>query len=129
MVGHNAPYVPGWDCHGLPIELQVDRNLGPKKKQMSAVAFRKACREYAEKFVAIQKAEFERLGRAGGHVGHARWPTGETAQHCERPLDGLHPRHQIGAIRPETLPACVLPRVCSAAGRRWSSARCRQAWA
>ena len=65
MAGHDAPYVPGWDCHGLPIELQVDRNLGPKKKQMSAVAFRRACREYAEKFVAIQRAEFERLGVAG----------------------------------------------------------------
>src|SRR5258706_7881478 len=62
MAGHDAPFVPGWDCHGLPIELQVDRNLGPKKKQMSPVAFRRACREYAEKFVAIQRAEFERLG-------------------------------------------------------------------
>ena len=39
MAGHDAPFVPGWDCHGLPIELQVDRNLGPKKKQMSPVAF------------------------------------------------------------------------------------------
>src|SRR5262245_62631775 len=65
MAGHDTPYVPGWDCHGLPIELQVDRNLGPKKKQMSAVAFRKACREYAEKFIGIQRAEFERLGVAG----------------------------------------------------------------
>jgi isoleucyl-tRNA synthetase len=65
MAGHDAPYVPGWDCHGLPIELQVDRNLGPKKKQMSPVEFRRACREYAEKFVAIQRAEFERLGVAG----------------------------------------------------------------
>ena len=62
MAGHDAPFVPGWDCHGLPIELQVDRNLGPKKTQMSPVAFRRACREYAEKFVAIQRAEFERLG-------------------------------------------------------------------
>jgi isoleucyl-tRNA synthetase len=65
MAGYDAPYVPGWDCHGLPIELQVDRNLGPKKKQMSPVAFRRACREYAEKFVAIQRAEFERLGVVG----------------------------------------------------------------
>jgi isoleucyl-tRNA synthetase len=65
MAGHDAPYVPGWDCHGLPIELQVDRNLGAKKTQMSPVAFRKACREYAEKFVAIQRSEFERLGVLG----------------------------------------------------------------
>src|SRR6266536_1497950 len=65
MAGYDAPYVPGWDCHGLPIELQVDRNLGPKKKQMSPVAFRRACREYAEKFVSIQRVEFERLGVLG----------------------------------------------------------------
>ncbi|HEV7498999.1 MAG TPA: class I tRNA ligase family protein, partial [Vicinamibacteria bacterium] len=60
-----APYVPGWDCHGLPIELQVDRDLGSKKKDMSRVAFRRACRAYAEKFVDIQRAEFERLGVMG----------------------------------------------------------------
>ena len=63
--GHDAPYVPGWDCHGLPIELQVDRDLGRKKKDMTPVAFRRACRAYAEKFVAIQRAEFERLGVMG----------------------------------------------------------------
>src|SRR3954471_24858723 len=63
--GHDAPYVPGWDCHGLPIELQVDRDLGSKKKDLSPVAFRRACRAYAEKFVAIQRAEFERLGVMG----------------------------------------------------------------
>src|SRR4029079_4031146 len=63
--GHDAPYVPGWDCHGLPIELQVDRDLGSKKREMSAVAFRRACRAYAEKFVDIQRQEFERLGVMG----------------------------------------------------------------
>jgi isoleucyl-tRNA synthetase len=63
--GHDAPYVPGWDCHGLPIELQVDRNLGSKKKDMSPVAFRRECRAYAEKFLSIQRAEFERLGVMG----------------------------------------------------------------
>ena len=45
MVGHDAPYRPGWDCHGLPIELQVERDLGSKKHEMSPVAFRQACRE------------------------------------------------------------------------------------
>ena len=65
MAGMDAPYVPGWDCHGLPIELQVDRNLGPKKKDMSPVEFRRECRAYAEKFVAIQREEFERLGILG----------------------------------------------------------------
>jgi len=65
MAGADAPYVPGWDCHGLPIELQVDRNLGAKKQEMSSVAFRKACRSYAEKYLAIQREEFERLGGIG----------------------------------------------------------------
>jgi isoleucyl-tRNA synthetase len=65
MGGKDAPYRPGWDCHGLPIELKVDRNLGAKKREMSPVEFRRACREYAEKYVAIQRAEFERLGVLG----------------------------------------------------------------
>ena len=65
MAGLDSPYVPGWDCHGLPIELKVDKDLGAKKREMSPVAFRKACRAYAEKFVEIQKAEFIRLGVLG----------------------------------------------------------------
>ncbi len=65
MAGLDAPYLPGWDCHGLPIELQVDRNLGHKKKDMTPLAFRRECRAYAEKFVAIQRDEFERLGILG----------------------------------------------------------------
>ena len=47
MLGFDSPYIPGWDCHGLPIELKVDRELGPKKKQMSTADFRRACRAYA----------------------------------------------------------------------------------
>jgi isoleucyl-tRNA synthetase len=65
MAGRDAPYLPGWDCHGLPIELQVDRDLGPRKKELSPVAFRRQCRAYADKFVAIQRQEFERLGILG----------------------------------------------------------------
>ncbi len=65
MQGFDSPYVPGWDCHGLPIELKVDKDLGAKKREMSPVAFRKACRAYATKFLEIQKAEFERLGVLG----------------------------------------------------------------
>ncbi len=65
MSGMDAPYRPGWDCHGLPIELKVDRDLGAKKREMSPIEFRRACRAYAEKFVAIQRAEFERLGVLG----------------------------------------------------------------
>jgi isoleucyl-tRNA synthetase len=65
MTGHNAPYVPGWDCHGLPIELKVDKDLGSKKREMTPVSFRRACRAYAEKYVAVQRLEFERLGIMG----------------------------------------------------------------
>jgi isoleucyl-tRNA synthetase len=65
MTGRDAPYRPGWDCHGLPIELKVDRSLGAKKRDMSPVEFRKACREYAETYVDVQRAEFERLGVLG----------------------------------------------------------------
>jgi isoleucyl-tRNA synthetase len=65
MAGFDAPYVPGWDCHGLPIELKVDRELGSKKKDMSVADFRRACRKYAEEYVQIQRGEFERLGVSG----------------------------------------------------------------
>ncbi len=65
MEGYDAPYVPGWDCHGLPIELRVDRELGPKRRDMSIGAFRQACREYAERFVGIMRDEFKRLGGIG----------------------------------------------------------------
>ncbi|MGK7345920.1 MAG: isoleucine--tRNA ligase [Candidatus Nitrospinota bacterium M3_3B_026] len=62
MSGFDAPYVPGWDCHGLPIEHQVDKTLGKAKREMSAADIRRKCREYAEKFVGIQREEFKRLG-------------------------------------------------------------------
>ncbi len=65
MEGFHAPYVPGWDCHGLPIELQVEKNLGSKKQTMSKLEMRQECRKYAEKFIAIQKEEFRRLGVLG----------------------------------------------------------------
>jgi isoleucyl-tRNA synthetase len=65
QMGFDSPYVPGWDCHGLPIELKVDKDLGSKKREMTPVAFRRACRAYAEKWVDIQRKEFERLGVMG----------------------------------------------------------------
>ena len=65
MAGFDAPYVPGWDCHGLPIELKVDKELGKKKREMSIAEFRRACARYAEKFVALQRADFRRLGVLG----------------------------------------------------------------
>ncbi len=65
MAGFNAPYVPGWDCHGLPIEHNVDKKLGKKKKEMTDVQVRQECRAYADKFVGIQKEEFKRFGVMG----------------------------------------------------------------
>ena len=65
MAGFNAPYIPGWDCHGLPIEHNVDKELGEKKKTIPKLSKRKACRDYAKKWIKIQKKEFERLGVLG----------------------------------------------------------------
>jgi isoleucyl-tRNA synthetase len=65
MMGYDSPYVPGWDCHGLPIEHRVDKELGPKKKDMSAVEFRRACRAFADKYVTVQRDDFRRLGVLG----------------------------------------------------------------
>ena len=65
MAGYDSPYVPGYDCHGLPIELKVDRELGAKKRDMSAADFRRACRAYAERFIGVMTDEFKRLGIFG----------------------------------------------------------------
>ena len=65
MAGYDSPYVPGYDCHGLPIELKVDRELGKKKRDMSVADFRRACRAYAEKFIGVMTEEFQRLGIFG----------------------------------------------------------------
>ena len=65
MAGFDAPYVPGWDCHGLPIEHNVDKELGSKKKEMTQAQVRRKCRTYAEKFIDIQREEFKRLGVMG----------------------------------------------------------------
>ena len=65
MAGFDAPYVPGWDCHGLPIELKVDRQLGPKKREMPIADFRRECRAYAAKYVGIMREDFKRLGVFG----------------------------------------------------------------
>ena len=65
MSGYDSPYVPGWDCHGLPIEIKVDNELGGRKQKMSAAEIRRECRKYAEKFVNIQRQDFKRLGVLG----------------------------------------------------------------
>ncbi len=65
MAGSLSLYVPGWDCHGLPIEHQVDKSLGAKKEAIPTGVKRRLCREYATKFIDIQREEFQRLGVLG----------------------------------------------------------------
>jgi isoleucyl-tRNA synthetase len=84
MAGFDAPYVPGWDCHGLPIELKVDRQLGPKKRQMSVADFRRECQAYAAKYVGIMREDFKRLGVFG------EW---------DNPYLTMAPRYQADIVR------------------------------
>jgi isoleucyl-tRNA synthetase len=65
MAGYDSPYVPGFDCHGLPIEIKVDEQLGRKKLEMPAPAVLEACRAYAQKYVDLQTSQFERIGCFG----------------------------------------------------------------
>jgi isoleucyl-tRNA synthetase len=65
MAGFDAPYVPGWDCHGLPIEIKVDKELGGKKLQMRPTDVRAECRRYAQKFLDLQRTQFKRIGVFG----------------------------------------------------------------
>jgi isoleucyl-tRNA synthetase len=65
MMGFDCPYVPGWDCHGLPIEHQVDKELKAQGLSLSQVEVRQRCRAYAQKFIGVQREEFERLGVLG----------------------------------------------------------------
>jgi len=65
MAGFRAPYIPGWDCHGLPIETQVEKELGGKTSKVPAAEFRKMCRAFAARYVEIHKREFKRLGIFG----------------------------------------------------------------
>jgi isoleucyl-tRNA synthetase len=65
LAGHRAPYVPGWDCHGLPIEIAVEKKFGKPGDKLDAAAFRQKCREYATEQVDTQRADFKRLGVLG----------------------------------------------------------------
>lgn len=82
MAGYWAPYVPGWDCHGLPIEHKVAENLGPERaRTMPPLEVRKLCREFAQKFVDIQRRQFQSLGVFGD------W---------ERPYLTMSPEYEAG---------------------------------
>ncbi|MCB9708579.1 MAG: isoleucine--tRNA ligase [Myxococcales bacterium] len=89
--GRKVRFVPGWDCHGLPIELNVERRMGRDKAQtISVTSLRKACRDEAEKWVAVQREEFKRLGVFG---------------YWEEPYLTLHPRYEQGVLK--ILAACL----------------------
>ena len=79
MAGFDSPYVPGWDCHGLPIEIKVDESLGRKKLEMSPLKVREKCREYAQKYLDLQRVQFKRLGVLG------RW---------EQPYSTMSPQYE-----------------------------------
>jgi isoleucyl-tRNA synthetase len=87
MMGFDAPYVPGWDCHGLPIEKQVDKKLGSKKRGMDALGIRKACREYAASYMrstAEFRARGQRLDRPYSRwispAGRSLWPSASSTK-------------------------------------------------
>src|SRR5215204_1309402 len=84
MEGFDVPYRPGYDCHGLPIELKVDRELGPKKREMSRADFRRACAAYAQRFVTLMTEEFQRL------VIFGEW---------QHPYVTMQPRYQADIVR------------------------------
>ncbi len=84
MTGFRAPFIPGWDTHGLPIELAVDKKLKKKKRDMSVAEIRKACQDYAKDFVEIQKSEFQRLGIFG---------------HWDAPYLTLQPQYEAAIVR------------------------------
>src|SRR6516164_2304012 len=84
MAGFDSPYVPGWDCHGLPIEIKVDQQLGGKKLHMQAVDVRQECRKYAQKYLDLQRKQFERLGIFG------RW---------EDPYSTMDPKYESMIVR------------------------------
>ena len=112
--GYDSPYIPGWDCHGLPIELQVEKKHGRPGQKLDAHAFRAACRAYAQEQIELQRTDFKRLGVLGDwdHPYLTMAPRYEAQQlrafgthHRERtPLQGreagaLVPRLPLGARR------------------------------
>ncbi len=84
MAGFDSPYVPGWDCHGLPIEIKVDEALGRKKLEMAPSDVRRKCREYAQKYLDIQREQFKRLGILG------RW---------DNPYSTMTPQYESVIVR------------------------------
>ena len=87
MAGFDAPYVPGWDCHGLPIEIKVDQMLGGKKLQMRPLDVRRECRKFAEKYLDLQREQFKRIGVFG---------------RFDRPYATMTPQYESVVLRPSS---------------------------
>merc|ERR1712138_217225 len=92
-MGYDAPYVPGWDCHGLPIEHKVEQEIGKAGVKVDYKTFRQACRDYATKQIEGQKADFIRLGVMG------EW---------DKPYLTMDPKVEAGIVRGELFPAFAL---------------------
>lgn len=90
MRGHHAPYVPGWDCHGLPIEQQILRRIGDKIHEMEPTELRKLCLAYARDWIDTQRGQFKRLGILGD------W---------DQPYATVEPQYEVGILK--TLLACL----------------------
>lgn len=84
MEGFESPYIPGWDCHGLPIEHAVEKDLGPKRRELSRADFLQRCRAYAQKWIDTQRTGFQRLGVIGD------W---------ERPYITMDPVYEAAVVR------------------------------
>ena len=89
LAGFDAPYVPGWDCHGLPIELNVEKKVGKAGVKVSAAEFRKQCREYAQGQVQRQREDFIRLGVLGDWANPYLTMDFRTEAHIVRALGKL----------------------------------------
>jgi len=92
LMGYDAPYVPGWDCHGLPIEHKVEQDIGKAGDKVDYKTFRQACRDYANEQVDGQRQDFIRLGVLGDWYNPSDTGSQGRGGHC--PLPGAHHRER-----------------------------------
>jgi hypothetical protein len=114
MAGFDSPYVPGWDCHGLPIEHAIDKELGSKKREMSRRDFRRACREFAERYVDIQREDF---------IASASSATGSTRTDDVVPVRGGHRRRPRPFVDRHGLQGPQAGALVHTTSRRWPRPR------
>ena len=101
MAGFRSPYVPGWDCHGLPIEVAVEKKVGKVGVKVDAAEFRRLCREYAEKQIDLQRTDFKRLGVLGEWENPYRTMDFKYEADIIRALAKIHERgHVVRGFKP-----------------------------